>query len=795
MWPTIAATNLLSSKAMPTTRNIFACLVHEQPECVIDLVRNLHHLDPTSQILLYNGGSNHQLLNHGFPFGQYSALAHPQPRLLRWGRLHDFALDCMRFALDNFAFDTLTIVDSDQLATRPGYSAYLGSFLAPHPRVGMLGNAPTRQPSSTQVGPAVAALREVDLWRPWLRRFPAGEEKFVHWTFWPSTVFTADAARDLVQIFATDTQLQTIMRRTRIWATEEVILPTLVALLGYEIAANPCSYEYVRYRAPYSLSQIGVALAHPDVFWLHPIARRYDDPLRRHVRTYHDQYASLSNAGGAMTTTDRQTAPLLLTVPILTRMKQVEGWLEEDEADLLIAATTGALTGQPDKGAVVEIGSYCGRSTVVLGSVVKTLHPTGQVYAIDPHDGKVGALDQGLSVGRPTLEKFTRNIAAAGLNEIVQPIQQYSYEVVWDQPISLLLIDGLHDYANVARDFHHFERWVLPGGYIAFHDYASYYPGVQSFVNEVLATGHYRQVALVRSMIVVEKLAGDETEGKEADAQPAQAAAEAHSVIAATRALEQPIIAAPPRHNLSQRRTAASPLVSCIMPTCDRRQFVPQAIAYFLRQDYLNRELIVVDDGADSVADLMPADPRVRYIRLPRKHVLGDKRNIACRAAQGEIIAHWDDDDWIAPWRIDYQMRQLEATRADLCGLSTLLFYAPGANTGWQYIYSDAGQPWVAGGTLCYRKAFWQAHPFANIAIGEDARFVWSHGAKRVVALERHDFYVALIHPRNTSPKRTTDARWHAYPAGDIRRLLGADAAFYAPLAAAVVSVPDAAYT
>ena len=54
--------------------------------------------------------------------------------------------------------------------------------------------------------------------------------------------------------------------------------------------------------------------------------------------------------------------------------------------------------------------------------------------------------------------------------------------------------------------------------------------------------------------------------------------------------------------------TAEQPLVSCIMPTADRRRFVPLAIQNFLQQDYPNRELVILDDGQDSVADLAPAD-------------------------------------------------------------------------------------------------------------------------------------------------------------------------------------------
>ena len=112
----------------------------------------------------------------------------------------------------------------------------------------------------------------------------------------------------------------------------------------------------------------------------------------------------------------------------------------------------------------VEVGSYCGRSTVVFGSVAKSLSTGAKIYAVDPHDGKVGALDQVIVNGAPTLERFKRNIKAANLTEYVETIQKYSYEVKWEKPIQVLFIDGLHDYTNVARDFFQFEQWVVPGG-------------------------------------------------------------------------------------------------------------------------------------------------------------------------------------------------------------------------------------------------------------------------------------------------------------------------------------------
>lgn len=195
----------------------------------------------------------------------------------------------------------------------------------------------------------------------------------------------------------------------------------------------------------------------------------------------------------------------LLTLPILERMRAVEGWLSDGEADLLIATAALALAVPGERPAIVEVGSYRGRSTVVLASAARIVCPEARVYAIDPHEGELGAEDARLDRVPPTLDDFTRNIATAGLAEVVKPIVKRSHEVAWDRPIRLLLIDGLHDHANVARDFTHFDDWIEPGGYVAFHDYAAYYPGVVRFVDDLVARGRYRAVARIHSLFVVRK--------------------------------------------------------------------------------------------------------------------------------------------------------------------------------------------------------------------------------------------------------------------------------------------------
>ena len=206
------------------------------------------------------------------------------------------------------------------------------------------------------------------------------------------------------------------------------------------------------------------------------------------------------------------------------------------------------------------------------------------------------------------------------------------------------------------------------------------------------------------------------------------------------------------------------PLVSCIMPTADRRIFVPQAIRCFLAQDYQERELVILDDGADPVTDLVPADPRIRYLRANQKQKLGAKRNECVRLCRGSLIMHWDDDDWSAPHRIGYQVQTLMREQAEVCGLRQMLFYDRTTGQSWLYTYPERSRQWLVGGSLLYTRAFWQRNPFPDVQVGEDTRFVWGHSAARMAVAQDFSFYIATIHSANTSPKACRGPYWSQWP-------------------------------
>jgi predicted O-methyltransferase YrrM len=198
--------------------------------------------------------------------------------------------------------------------------------------------------------------------------------------------------------------------------------------------------------------------------------------------------------------------PDQLVASILARLERIEGFLGEPEATLLMQAALLALAA-PEPAAIVEIGSYCGRSTVALAAMVRATGAGIRVVAIDPH---LGELSWGEVIRRgPTLQTLERNLAAADLASAVEILCQRSYEVDWRRPVGLLFIDGLHDEENVRRDFASFEPWLVAGALVAFDDCHPDYPAVGRLVAELTAAGRYRLSASAGRLALLERRAAD----------------------------------------------------------------------------------------------------------------------------------------------------------------------------------------------------------------------------------------------------------------------------------------------
>lgn len=120
----------------------------------------------------------------------------------------------------------------------------------------------------------------------------------------------------------------------------------------------------------------------------------------------------------------------------------------------------------PERGVIVEVGSWKGRSTVclALGSIEVG---GGKVYAVDPHKP---LLEEGYR--EDTQAEFMKNIRDAGVESHVVPMVMTSEEAAkgWDTPIRVLWIDGDHRYEQVKKDLLLWEPHVIEGGIVAMHD-------------------------------------------------------------------------------------------------------------------------------------------------------------------------------------------------------------------------------------------------------------------------------------------------------------------------------------
>jgi predicted O-methyltransferase YrrM len=141
----------------------------------------------------------------------------------------------------------------------------------------------------------------------------------------------------------------------------------------------------------------------------------------------------------------------------------IEGWLSDAQGRALLAAAA-ATTG---RGAIVEIGSWKGRSTVWLAEGARL---AGQrVHAIDRHT------QSREDPSANTLADFLENINRAGVADVVEPLVMASAEAaaVVRGPVELLFIDGDHSFDGVRRDAEIWLPRVVEGGVVMFHDVAS----------------------------------------------------------------------------------------------------------------------------------------------------------------------------------------------------------------------------------------------------------------------------------------------------------------------------------
>lgn len=170
---------------------------------------------------------------------------------------------------------------------------------------------------------------------------------------------------------------------------------------------------------------------------------------------------------------------MALTPELRGHALAAKGFMPEDEGDALHDAALAAGTAHPGL-PFLEVGSYCGRSTIWLGDAARQRDTI--VFAVDHHRGSEENQqgwewhDPSLvdpTVGRmDTLPTFRRTILQAGLEEFVVAVVGESPVVArhWTTPLAFVFIDGGHAREVARRDYLGWAGHVVSGGVLAVHD-------------------------------------------------------------------------------------------------------------------------------------------------------------------------------------------------------------------------------------------------------------------------------------------------------------------------------------
>jgi predicted O-methyltransferase YrrM len=177
---------------------------------------------------------------------------------------------------------------------------------------------------------------------------------------------------------------------------------------------------------------------------------------------------------------------------IATMVESLEGWMTPAQGARLFAAAKRC----PLPGRIVEIGSFRGKSTVVLASAAK---PGCEIFAIDPHAGNdrgPGEIEGFADQANVDHECFLANLRAGGVESQVTHIREFS-DAAHPQisgSIDVLYVDGAHRYGPARADLRDWGARVTPQGTMLIHDSFSSVGVTLAILRELLLSNRWRYV-------------------------------------------------------------------------------------------------------------------------------------------------------------------------------------------------------------------------------------------------------------------------------------------------------------
>lgn len=194
----------------------------------------------------------------------------------------------------------------------------------------------------------------------------------------------------------------------------------------------------------------------------------------------------------------------------------VKGFLDSAEGEALYHYCLVA----SETGPCLEVGSYCGKSTVYLGEACRATGAT--LYAVDHHRGSEehqpgeeyhdeSLFDEGAGL-MDSFREFRRTLREAALEEVVVPIVASSETAAkdWRTPLGMVFIDGGHSLEAAMMDYRSWATHIVPGGVLAIHDIfpdpANGGQAPYEILELALASGLFEEVERVKTLGLLRRI-------------------------------------------------------------------------------------------------------------------------------------------------------------------------------------------------------------------------------------------------------------------------------------------------
>jgi len=204
------------------------------------------------------------------------------------------------------------------------------------------------------------------------------------------------------------------------------------------------------------------------------------------------------------------------------------------------------------------------------------------------------------------------------------------------------------------------------------------------------------------------------------------------------------------------------PNISILMPTYNRRKFLPFVIKNLKVQDYPHKllQLVIHDDGDEPLIEdystfseaIKPI--KLKLIRNKKRLSIGEKRHLLVQNANNNIVVFMDDDDLYEPTYISHSYNTLKTKKAGCVGCEKMIFIYPPYTSEDFYALDAKDKVLIHEATMMFRKSWYhKTKGFINSNQAEGLGITKSCKSKTIETTNPFLTMTAVVHGTNTVDK------------------------------------------